>query len=407
MNRTIRLCYFFVIWTLFVAVANSQIEISSLPVENDATNPCTQNNGKAPYIFNDTKVSVFVLTNLGPLGEAYAFEDVGGFIKVSKKLDGEYRYPSLYFDVSASPLLVPLFKSVGQANEESTEKARKEIVKKYEEIINKVINKDREMEWMDIAIQLFPTCKKDNGTPDNDNDDTFVNCDDDNSVRLIEILPNGTKSGVKDSTQTQIASAISELATLSLPFYATSSFGVKSEAASKGLTVLFRNLFPPKVVTYQHTYIDNERRFGWNFKQNKSKPEEASIIGLHRGVVILQVKPDVVKIGVRITSLSEWNKEVKGKSKINIWRGQKCIELPSPPSTPETDYNELGNLDTFPFLISLEATCKILHIEKDKCNAKNLSDLGIEFNPTGTFVKKSSLEKYLGIAKPEKEQAKP
>lgn len=124
---------------------------------------------------------------------------------------------------------------------------------------------------------------------------------------MLQLLPNSTRGGTKDTLPTQFASAAAELAGLSAPFYASSSFGLKSEAAAKGLTVLFRNLFPPTTVTYQHTYVDSPTRFGWNFKQNKSKPEEASILGLHRGVVLLlQAHTDVKKIGIRYTALSAW-----------------------------------------------------------------------------------------------------
>jgi hypothetical protein len=53
-------------------------------------------------------VVVSVTPNLGPIGEAYAPSGFDSFKKLSEKRDTDYFYPSLYFDMSASPLLTPL-----------------------------------------------------------------------------------------------------------------------------------------------------------------------------------------------------------------------------------------------------------------------------------------------------------
>lgn len=341
-------------------------------------------------------VSVFVLPNLGPIGEAYTPDGLGNFIKVNEKLDFPFFFPSLFLDMSSSPLLSPTF-------------ARNEDFGS----ITKVSNADRELEWIDVTIKLFPFC-----TDPRTNQPKECRCKTEDCmnplIRILNVLPNETVSETQDSIPTQISKAATDLASLSAPFFpASPSFVAKSEAAGKGLTVLFKNLFPPKLMTYQHAYVDAADRFGWNFKTQR-KSENAtnpSILGIHRGIAILQVRKDVTFLGVRYYALSRWNKAPNPQSDhFDLRGGGICLPFPQKAPDAPPKYNRLQNLDDFPLLINKDEVCKVLQIDRNQCDPRYdqlTNPANPQFDPNKSldtagspnFVKKVSLEKYLGIKK--------
>lgn len=358
----------------------------------------------------DQFVAVFVMPSLGPVGEAYMRNDFGEIIKLPKEAKKlPFNYPSLYFDVSASPKLTPYAKD----NEAEFD-------------IDKVSNENHEMEWLDVTIRLHPYCQTKEGeivecSMKCENNELTCNA----PLVVLGILPNNTLSGTRESLPSQISGAFADLASLSLPFYASSNFGTRSEAATKGLTVLFDNLFPPKTVTYQHAYIVSPTSFGWNLRNQARNGESKnpSIMGMHRGAAVLQARTDVKYIGVRYYALSRWNKPPnKYSDKFDLRIDNTCMSIPALPPPP-TDYAKLKNLDSFPFLIPKAEVCKILQIAgsscaDDKCEKKAdgsykddycalidpAANSGVETTPDKKFVRRSSLEKYLGLVKPEKEK---
>jgi len=177
---------------------------------------------------------------------------------------------------------------------------------------------------------------------------------------------------------------------------------VRTTAAIGGLTVLFRNLFPPKTETFFHSFIDTPTRFGWNFKQNKTKPEEASILGLRRGIVLLQADKRVQRIWVRHDALSEWNSQANNYSRFDLRRSSNaCMLLPPEKAEPPIQFDALVDLASFPALIPKADVVRILHVDENMY--KQLIDpngkVRLETGPNPDFVKKTSLEKYLGIEK--------
>ncbi len=280
--------------------------------------------------------------------------------------------------------------------------------------IKKVKNADREMEWLDVTVKLFPYCKNDSGNP------TACSCNDKNKdyctepeIRVLSILPNATASGSKDSVPMQVSDTFSELASLSQPFYASSAFGLRSEASTKGLTVLFKNLFPPKSVTYQHAYIDSASRFGWNLHNQveNTDSKNPSIMGLHRGAAILQVRKDITAIGVRYCALSKWNKPPnKFNKRFDERTDGICLSFPPPTPDKPKDYDKLIDLDGFPALIGKKEVCSILRVSEEKCGEsynKLIDPNGLYKLETGInseYLKKSSLMKYLGLEKPKEKK---
>lgn len=149
-------------------------------------------------------------------------------------------------------------------------------------------------------------------------------------------------------------------------------------------------------------------------------------MGMHRGAAILQAREDVKFIGVRYYALSKWNKAPnKYSERFDKRVDDLCLSIPESPSPPPTEYNKLKNLDSFPFLIPKAEVCQILHIPETSCGNNSCANYsegryrddycalidpasksGIETTMDKQFVKKSSLEKYLGLTKPQEEKKK-
>ena len=319
-------------------------------------------------------VSVSVLTNLGPIGEVYKPTGLGFFEKASKEREAKYFYPSIFFDISASPLLYPILTGDNESEH-------------YDKLIGNVLNVGADMKWMDVGIELTAWC---DGTT----------CPKD-PIRLLEIMPNETRGGTKESIPAQAAGALTETAKLTAPFFPATTFEDKFTAGAGGLSILFNNLFPPKTLTFFHAYIDSPVRFGWNFRQNKQKPEQASIMGLHRGIAVLQADPAVTAVWVKYVALSEWNHKVNSEGKkIHRRTGDLCVMFPPEKGDAPIKYEKLTDLGAFPALIPQEQVEKILHISAQEYSTLIAEGGPLKATPSGAFVKKASIEEYLGLRKP-------
>ncbi|MBI2956918.1 MAG: hypothetical protein HYY26_06370, partial [Acidobacteria bacterium] len=264
-----------------------------------------------------TYVSVNVHTNWGPLGVPFVppgLSDVSGLKKLAEDINKAYRFPSLYFQISASPLFVPVIKD---------EKTKDEKAQRY---IERVLYEDRDAEWMDVAVELTPVCKA--AIPAKECTREMV--------RVLALIPSETAAGTKERLPTQVASALGELSNLMTPFFPGSAFAGRFSAGAAGLGILFRHLFPPRVVHYQFAYIETSNRFGWFFRRDPSNPEKASILGLHHTVVLLQVDEKVERLRVSYSVLSRWNKRPNAESDRYDWTtGEPLLmELPQPPAKP-------------------------------------------------------------------------
>lgn len=284
-----------------------------------------------------TRVAEHVSMTTGPIGELYLVAGVNEFIKVDPGRQSSHIYPSLIFDLSASPLL-----KIGQPDKKG----------KY-----KLENTDYNLVWRDVTVTISATCKRLDAEGATTSE---YPCNE--QVSVIEVLPNKTDSGLKDSAAAQFAAAVSGLGTAAAPFFPASTFNEKVAAAGDGLTVLFRNLFPPTTKTYFHAFMGDDRTFGWNFHENKEAEANPSILGLERGIVLLKVSKDVIKIDVHCDVLSKWNKDLEGgKGPFNWFSDDWMYVLPAKKGNP-TDYDSIVSLKSFPFLIHKGDLLNILHL---------------------------------------------
>ena len=243
-------------------------------------------------------VSVEIQATTGPDGEMYDLPDLS-----LPEEDNGFRFPSIIFQVSVAPILDQI-----------------EGFKDEKEFVKDVKFADRDAKWVSIMVELEPVISRNGGEETPMECEVEIDCS--KYFRVLEILPNDTVAGPKDRLITQVASVTSELSGVLAPFFPGTDFETRTGAGASGLGILFRNLFPPRAVTYQYAYLNSPSSFGWYFRQNKANPESSSLLGLHRGAVLLQVnskeisvngddKDVVKKIIVRYQALSEWNKKRK------------------------------------------------------------------------------------------------
>src|SRR5215813_4347908 len=233
---------------------------------------------------DDLRVAEHVSIKDGPVGEVYLVSGLNDFIKVDAGRAVTNIYPSLIFDMSASPLY--------RLNDGGDAKKKR-----------KAENTKLDLLWRDVTVTLSAFCK-------DSSDAKEERCDE--KVSVLEVLPNATSSGQKESVPAQIASTISGLGTAAAPFFPASTFNEKVGAAGDGLTVLFRNLFPPQTQTYFHAFLGDERTFGWNYRENTVDSKNPSLLGVNRGIVLLKAPKNLVRLEVYCDIMSKWSDNLGG-----------------------------------------------------------------------------------------------
>ena len=153
-----------------------------------------------------------------------------------------------------------------------------------------------------------------------------------------------------------------------VPFFPSSTFNEKFEASASGVGILFRRLFPPKSVKHQYAFIDSPCRFGWYFSRDTSVTGKESILGLHHGLVFLQVNPTVEWIRINYKVLSKWDKQANPDTNYSLIKGtiEPDIEVLGPPTPGTIDYDSLRELEDFPALMSKALVKAILHLDSDE-----------------------------------------
>ena len=318
----------------------------------------------------------------GPCGEVYNPFELGSVVKEIRS--NGFSFPSIVFQISATPLIVP----IQQINEEP-------------DYVKEVKYRDRDAKWIAVTVELQPVVSR--SSEAEGEKEIELKCgkevDCSNYFQVLEVLPNDTEAGTKERLITQIASVASDVSGVLAPFF-------PATAGASGLGILFRNLFPPKSVAYQYAYIDSSSSFGWYFQQNKEDPETASLLGLHRGVALLKVNSKTVKVDkntsdtlqritVRYQVLSEWNKNPNPFTKFDLSRvgvAEICV-----PEQSKPDLKKLKYLTGFPAVISNEVANEILQVgsaEMDDLISNNLIQKVGENNVT-----RASLECFLGLTK--------
>jgi hypothetical protein len=279
----------------------------------------------------NVRVAEHVTIKPGPIGELYLVNGLNDYIKVDSARVSSNVYPSLIFDMSASPMY--------RLND--NEKKRK------------AVNTKLDLLWRDVTVTLSAKCK----TDDN------VESDCNSEVSVLEVLPNQSSSGQKDSVPAQIASAISGLGTAAAPFFPASTFNEKVAAAGDGLTVLFRNLFPPRTETFFHSFLGDELTFGWNYREDTSAEKDTTLLGLRRGVVLLKGPKDLSKLTVHCYIMSKWSDDLGPpfNDSYNVFSQEWVYELPAEKNNL-TDYESLPNVDSFPALVHIGELLNVLHL---------------------------------------------
>ena len=281
-------------------------------------------------------VNVSTTASLGPMGYLQmpsGLTHVEGAAADLAAVNGQYKFPSIYLYISASPLLLPQL--ADGADPESIEGVK---------------DADRDITWMDATFHLTTTNEKGDA----------VDCP--GNVQIIGMLPGATLSTSKTPVLNTAASATNQLITALAPFFP--SVKAVAEASSSALQVLFTDLFPPKAVAYQYSFMDGPCTFGWYYKANAAATPPVSILGIQTGLILLRTTKDVARIGIEGRVLSSWNKPpTKSSKQFSYVTTHAALDIPTVKST--IDFGSLQDLSLFPILISAEDARKILHIAKD------------------------------------------
>jgi hypothetical protein len=261
-----------------------------------------------------------------------------------------FNFPSVVLYISAAPLVYVPSKDEAQLGKIESDQET-----------------DRFPEYLDATFTLTPE--------DVSGNDLTKSACTDGDVQILGLLPQQTIAGAQNSVLADTASAISNVAGSLTPFYPTVQSQVTS--ATKALNVLFQDLFPPKPIAYQYSYMDGNCTFGWFFRPNTSTTTtgttagQSSILGLQTGIILLKTDKSIKKIVVSGQILSSWNKSVtknNSRSGGKLYLGKKT-ELTFPlPDPGSIDYNRITDLSVFPALISKLQAKRILHIPDNDPN---------------------------------------
>lgn len=303
---------------------------------------------------------------LGPFGEAYVppnffpateLKSAASGAKTSIDADS-YFFPSIYFLMSAKP------------NIHIKKKEQKDGMIDYE-----FSGVGQDLNWWRIAIRLEPVfCSAATDEVKTD------------PIRVLAMLPNETTENVEDQKPAAIASTAADLTTQIQPFIPASANPNNIAGATK---VLFKSLFPPKAVPYSYAFVDSGRAFGWYWKRN-DKPEKAeSLVGLRRGIALLQVRRGVSALRVHYRIEAKWSGDYsdtvddeyadqdtvpyggfpRASSATFTFHDSYCRPAESKNLYDRIDYQFLKNLDDFPLVVPKTVVCRILQKDDAECNS--------------------------------------
>lgn len=316
-------------------------------------------------------VKVSTTVALGPMGYV---QMPSGPIQLSgtdpnlNAANKNYNFPSLYIYISASPLLLPKLSNPSDLDS-----------------IQSVQDGDRDINWLDATFDLTPVDS--NGQP--------LPCDE--NVQVLGLLPGTTVAGTKTPAADTAATAASQLMTALAPFFPTVK--TVAEGATSALQVLFTDLFPPKSVAYQYSFLDGNCSFGWYFKPNANSSPATSVLGTQTGLVLLRTSKSVATIRVSSRVLSSWTKPPSASSKqFSYVTDEVSISIPNAADT--IDFGALQDLSLFPMLIPVAAARQILHITSDSdwqglVQHQPGQSAVLQTTPDGGYVIKASLQAYL------------
>ncbi len=332
-------------------------------------------------------IKSFVSVNLqvfqGPSGEMYVPPELG--VVADGVGNDAHGFISIIFQISLAPFIEEI--------------NIKDSHPKAGYIINKPKLQERNPEWVSVTVELEPRLSDD----ENHVEGSGESCAE--YFQVLEILPNDTEAGTKEQFITQFASIASQIAGLQGPFFPVSAFQARFSSGSAGLGILLKNLFPPRSIAYQYAFMDSPSSFGWYMRRNQKDPDSRnlSLLGLHRGVVLLRVNNDscngkVLKgINVNYQVLSKWDKAANNvrNNKWHFIAGDSSdIVVPQKTEEASTEDDSL-DLTEHPALIKVDKARDILQIKETDFDSLINNDHIQKID--GNTVTRVSMQCFLGL----------
>jgi hypothetical protein len=345
-------------------------------------------------------VDVSVAAYPGPYGLAVSPSGGSAVGGIKPTPQSSYNYPSIVFLVSATPLLTPKIQS--KQLKTSAPPANGAVIVENVDAFNDPttlpgVNGSNNLQWMNVKLHLQPL----------DDNDKPLDCGSE-CLRVIGLLPGTSTAASNEQIAAAIADAVAKTASAVAP--AIPTIGSTIVAATAGAQVIFDTLFPPKTVTYQYAFLNEDEppdhdphdleehstALGWFFKENSSATPPISLLGIQTGMVMLQTTLKVAKIEVTSETLTYWDKKPSKLSK-NILYSKSTMKVPI--YSNAIDYSSLQNLDLFPALIPKDDVIKIMHFTPDTYDTLTKPGADgkqtISTTPDRCYVMKSSLLKYM------------
>jgi Carboxypeptidase regulatory-like domain len=342
--------------TLKVGKASLQqtVEVAAVqdqPISLAMQGKSTANDGAMGY------VTVSANAVAGPMGYVVTPSTAGATQTLSSQQQAvvanqKFNFPSIIFYISSAPL-VNLTSSDATTKKLQVAKQQASQETKFNPV------------WLDASFTL--SFQSADGTQ-------LPNACSDGSVQVLGVMPQQTITAAKNQTVADISSAATDVAGALATVYPGSA---EVTAATKAVNVLFQDLFPPKPVAFEYSYMLDNCNFGWYFRQNTSvaagsqEAGEASILGMQTGIVMLKTDSSIGQILVNGRSLSRWSQNPTDSqaNKENLFEvlDTKIGTIRLPSLDPgQFDYDNLTSLTAFPSLIPRAQAMRILHIADAK-----------------------------------------
>lgn len=304
-----------------------------------------------------------------------------------------YLYPSIIFYIAATPVASVEDKVNASALSFARDsRDQQKVAKRRKAIETANQEKNRFPEWLDATFVLTFLDGSNKPLPD------ACAAESSDRVQVLGQLPQQTVAATENRPIADISQAVVDTSGALATFYPGTKEQVSS--ATSAMNVAFKDLFPPRPVAYQYSYLDGSCTMGWYFRPNKKAGSgtvgAASILGLQTGVAMLKVSKAVAKIRVESLTISEWNKRpTTDKTKLYKTLKTTVAVLPLPQPT-EVDYESLQSLTMFPALISRDRAKKIVHIDDDADFDAFVKDKNIVTTGTkNAYVTNKSLAQFI------------
>lgn len=350
-------------------VTEVQVETVTLETVSATTHidPTTEDKAKA-----GERVSLALHAVPGPVGQVFMPAALqSAFSKTEAGAGTKYRYPSISFTISATPVITPV-KKAGDGTAGNPF------------VVKDVLYDDLDMRWMDVMIELDPL----------DGSNKPLPCSPDH-LQVLALLPSETTAGLVASRVPGMVGAVDEAVDVALPF--VPGPGAALKGASSLATIVFKNLFPPKPKSFQHAALERNCRFGWFFRQDETT--RPSILGLQNGAVLMRTHENVKRIRVRYSILSRWNGKLTDKTEFKyVGAADVIISIPEP--APRPSLSDLADISELPVMLERADAMQLLRVTEQEYAALIADESnGFKVVGGGAYVTRASVEAFLGLQK--------